>query len=172
MPESVEYKCVTTARDYLKASHVFRLGDIWFWLMFVAISVICVHGGYSKSMLLLDDGYAFKHLLWLIIFVGLYLGWLWVVFWLPERDFRDLPYVEAEFDMTVDESGIFGRGAQMNYGFYWCAYTKAVEKRDFFVLVQARRAYQPLPKRCMAGKDVERIRELIRAHIPDTRLLD
>lgn len=170
--DSVEYKCVTTARDYLSATHVFRLGDNWFWLLSAAITLMCVYGGYTAIASLLDGGYSFKHLFWLAIFVGLYFGWFWVAFRLPERGFRDLPYIDVEFDMTVNEEGVFGCGERMKYGFYWGAYTKAVEKPDLFVLIQGRRAYQPFPKRCMTGEDITRIRALIREHIHEARLLN
>lgn len=172
MPNSVEYKCVTTSRDYLKANRVYMRRDIWFWLLWVPLTLVCGHGGYSALVSLLAGDGAFKHLVFLAIFVGLYVGWHWLIFRYPEPSYRKLPYVDVEFDMTVNEEGVFGRGERMNYGFYWGAYTKAEEKPEFFVLFQGRRAYQPFPKRCMGDEDVTRIRALIREHIHEARLLD
>ena len=172
MSDSIEYKCVTTSRDYLQANRIYGLRDAVFWLIWTGITLVCAHGGYSALASLIAGGDIIKHLVSLTIFVGLYVGWHWMIFRYPERSYRKLPYVDVEYDMTVNEEGVFGSGSHFSYGLFWKIFTKAMEGPDIFVLVVGKRGFHPLPKRCIAETDVERVREMIRAHIPESRLLN
>ncbi len=171
MPDSVEYKCVMTSRDFLQACIALRLRKVWFWGVWALLTLLCGHSVYSGIMSLVGGGETFGGLFLIMFFGGLYAFWLWAVFRLPERSYRDLPSVGVEFSMTVNGEGVSGHSDHQNYTYRWDMYSRAVEKSDIFVLFMGRNVFHPLPKRCMPAEGMSRVRDLIRANIPQARLL-
>lgn len=171
-PQSIEYRCLTTANDYLRADRMFKFRDSVFWTIFVATTAVCFYGAYSALSALASGENAVGELMWFASYVAIYLGWCWSAFRFPKRAFEALPHVGTPFDVTIDGDGVFALGGGFAYGMYWKMFTRAVEGSDVIMLVSGKRGFHPLPKRCLSAQELEVVREQIRANISGAILLN
>lgn len=107
----------------------------------------------------------------MILLPGFLFWWLW--WWHPKRVARCAPYLNVKIDGTVSGDGVVSQSRLGHHETKWDSYSAAVESSDHFLLYLGRNVFSPFPKRAFdLPADVNRFRELIRAHVPNAKLLD
>lgn len=172
--DSLSFKYTLTKGDAVGALRAQALRSRFLW---VAVAWFALMAGYSfyndLARVLLGQGSLLSLLRTVLTFGGLGVAW-WGLHWLmPYWTAQRWPEVGIEKEMTVSENGIAWKSALENRELTWANYTNAVETDDFFLLYMGRANFEPIPKRQFDDSSLAaRIRELIRFHIPDTKLLD
>ncbi len=108
-------------------------------------------------------------LLGLLIFFGLF-GAIFAYIWFYPVG---APVSGADREVTVSDEGISSRSPLARRLLYWVNFTNALETREFFLLRMGGGSMWPVPKRSLADSAaLQDLRDLIRKHVPDARLLD
>lgn len=97
--------------------------------------------------------------------------WNWWMY--PRLVARNSPGLGIEIEGTVSVDGIASRSALGKHETAWAGYAGTLESTNHFLLYLGRHVFNPFPKRAFADpQDVDRLRDLIRAHVPKAKLLD
>lgn len=79
----------------------------------------------------------------------------------------------ADREVTVSNEGVRSRSRVARRLLYWVNFTNALETRDFILLRMGGHGMWPIPKRSLADSAaLEGLRDMIRGHVPDARLLE
>lgn len=79
----------------------------------------------------------------------------------------------ADKEVTVSSEGVSAQSPVARRLLYWVNFTSARETGEFFLLRTGGQTIWPVPKRELADSAaLQGLRELIREHVPDARLLD
>lgn len=169
MSDSITFKYTLTEDDFVKTRRISARSFPMYWIHWIIIVCISAMAGYA--LFLFASGtvpihWSFK------MFPGLVVV-LWLVHWwdysvLPKRMARKMPAALIEQEVNFSDEGVSTQSALGNSNAGWTAYTKARESSDYFLLYASKYLFFPFPKRFFTdSRDIERLRELIRAHISD-----
>ena len=79
----------------------------------------------------------------------------------------------ADREVTVSDEGVRSRSPVARRLLCWVNFTSALETHEFFLLRMGGGGMWPVPKRSLADPAaLQGLRDLIRARVPDARLLD
>ncbi len=79
----------------------------------------------------------------------------------------------ADRAVTVSDEGVSSKSPVARRLLYWVNFTSALETREFFLLRMGGGSMWPVPKRSLADSAaLQGLRDLIRKHVPEARLLD
>lgn len=133
-------------------------------LFFVAAVIL------PKALAVLDGDEPLNSLLpGLLIFFGIF-GGIFAHMWFYPLGVR---VTGADREVTVSNEGVCSRSPVARRLLYWVNFTSAVETREFFLLRMGGGSMWPVPKRSLAEPAaLQGLRDLIRKHVPDARLLD
>lgn len=174
MSDSLSFKYILTEDDFVRAlrAHAFKQIPRWsLWILLAALLFLQASG--IHYIVTWPQASAFG-VIWLILVTVLPGVWFcWIRWWHPKRVIREAPYLNVEIEGTASVDGVVSRSRLGNHETAWGSYSAVFESVDYFLLYLGRNVFNPLPKRSFADtQDVDRFRDLIRAHVPNTRLQD
>lgn len=102
------------------------------------------------------------------------LSGLGVIWWVIFRFFTPGSRATGgDKEVTVSSEGVSSQSPVARRLLYWVNFTSALETGDFILLRIGGQSLWAIPKRDIVDSAVlQGLRDLIRAHVPDTRLLD
>ncbi|MCK5276164.1 MAG: YcxB family protein [Alphaproteobacteria bacterium] len=174
MSDSITFKFTLTEEDFVQASHVHAFSQKRWWITWAVFFGLWI---VPLAAVLLDKGLAGDALYRLLPFLAglasvavlFMLAWSWQ----PKRAARGSPYLGVEMEGVASSDGLAMDSPLGKQEAAWASYSTVLESADHFLLYLARNAYAPLPKRAFADQtDIGRFRELVRAHVPNARVLD
>jgi hypothetical protein len=169
--DSLNFKYTLTEQHYVRAMRAFMRLQIWRFILIVLGIVV------AMPLVMALAGFVSLGASWLAPIMGMCAGvaavvWLqWV--WRPKYLARNSPFVGIEYEMTFSPDGVSSRSSNGNANTQWSVYTVAHETFEYFLLCSGKNLFYPFPKQAFADpKDVDRFRDLVRAHVPNAKLLD
>ena len=104
-----------------------------------------------------------------LYFAGLGVFWLLVYRFYPQG----IRAAGADKEVSVSDEGISSKSPVAHRLLYWVNFTNALETGDFFLLRTGGQNVWVVPKSNLGDSAIlQGLRDLIRVHIPDARLLD
>jgi len=173
-PDSFSFKYTLTADDYVRAMWVYLYYSRgWRFLLlllgciFVVVAALAVVATVKHGRLILGGLPYFGMVALLpVLFV-------WRIGRYYRTAARKSPFVGIEHEMTFSPEGMTSRSSRGSSETQWSIFTGARESDNFFLLHVGMSLFYPYPKSAFdTADDVGRFRDLIRANIPDAKLLD
>lgn len=169
MDFTVNYTLSVQEETRARRADAFRKKSIWAaWsvstLFYFAVVIL------PKALAVLDGEEPLRSLLpGLLIFLCIF-GAIIVQMWFFPLGVR---VSGANREVTITGEGIRSQTPVARRLLYWVNFTSALETREFFLLRMGGGSMWPVPKRSLADSAaLQGLRNLIRAHVPDVRLLD
>jgi hypothetical protein len=165
--DSLSFKYTLTEDDLVRASFAQILVGKRKWLLLAMLTVVLVL--LAVSLFQGNWGGVFK-LFASVALAGVTILLLkhyvrWTV--------RKSPYIGVELEMTASPDGLACNSSLGNSQVEWTAYTSVIETAELFLFRSGVVLCAAFPKQSFADpKEMSRFRDLIRARVPDARLLD
>lgn len=177
MSDRVSFKYTLTEEDVVRSSQAHAAGKrIWLRAAAAVIvpSIIFIGSVANMDAVQLLVDFAVSVAAGLFIW---FVGWpiFWIGFWYIfakylEFILRKSPHIGVEYEMVASPDGVIWNSPHGNTDLQWSAYTSVREAAEYFLLYCGITLCSTIPKRVFTHpRDLERFRELIRAHVPDFR---
>ena len=166
MPGPVEFKYTPEGKDYTRAMYAFYLADKRTWLTMMILILLVVCG----SAAMLFSGSYNQPVFWILpIFLLLGLAYIYILspFLVGVRVNRNTKLQSETMGIATPEH-LALKNANVDSKLGWDNFGKAVETRDYFLLIYGtnRRMFQFIPKRAFAGEEqLDAFRDLLNLYV-------
>lgn len=169
MSSRITLKICPTVRDYTKAWRVGNFRSSLWWAPWFLFGLFVAALFAVRIMKILDGFSEWTSITAVMPPLAIYLYAVWGFFvWRPNRYARGASHLGVESEVAVSDVGISSNNNLLTHEFRWTAFNRAVERRDFFLLYSGEARLFPFPKRFFDNtEDMDRFRELVRAHVPN-----
>lgn len=173
MSDSLSFKYTLTKGDAVGALREQAFRSRFLWVTLALVALLIGYAFYNNFVAILVGHLSWTSLLRTFFsFSALGIAW-WAFHWfLPYWTAQSWPTVGVEQEVIVSDNGLAWKSTLENSQLTWANYTSALETDDFFLLFMGRANFLPIPKRQLMNSSIQdRFRYLIRANVPNARLL-
>lgn len=171
MAPDVSFKYTLTEGDFVRTLHAHGRKQVWRWVSWILLAAWALSAGFWAVDSIRGSGLNAGMIVLLILVTIGPAALAWWRWWMnPRLVARGSPGLGVEVEGTASVDGIVSCSALGTHETAWISYSTALESADHFLLYLGRNVFKPFPKRSFADpKDVDRFRDLLRAHVPGFR---
>ena len=157
-----------TPEDFYQGCLAWRNRHKWRqWLRWIAYFIVTIASLTSLDVLIVTRNSETNPIAWFEVVFGM--GWFAFMLLAPRfysrRQFKNNPTAQSQITLDASEQGLEFHNPHADSKVAWSAYVGWGEVKSVFIIMPQPRIYITIPKRALAGEQVDEFREMLRRNI-------